>query len=43
MKMKNKNKHFNFRVNEEEYNKIKSKIGKSKLSTSEYLLKTAME
>lgn len=39
----NKNKHFNFRVNEKEYNKIKSKIEKSKLNTSEYLLKTAMD
>ena len=41
-KKQNKNKHFNFRVNENEYNKIKSKIEKSKLNTSEYLLKTAM-
>ena len=41
-KKQNKNKHFNFRVNEKEYNKIKSKIEKSKLNTSEYLLKTAM-
>ena len=39
----NKDKHFNFRVNEKEYNKIKSKIKKSKLNTSEYLLKTAMD
>lgn len=37
-----KNKHFNFRVNEKEYKTIKSKIEKSKLSTSEYLLKSAM-
>lgn len=42
-KKQNKNKHFNFRVNEKEYNKIKSKIEKSKLNTSEYLLKTVME
>ena len=42
-KKQNKNKHFNFRVNEKEYNKIKSKIEKSKLNTSEYLLKTAMD
>ena len=41
-KKQNKNRHFNFRVNEKEYNKIKSKIGKSKLNTSEYLLRTAM-
>lgn len=41
-KKQNKNRHFNFRVNEKEYNKIKSKIEKSKLNTSEYLLKTAM-
>ena len=41
-KKQNKNKHFNFRVNEKEYNKIKSKIEKSELNTSEYLLKTAM-
>ena len=39
----NKNKHFNFRVNEKEYNKIKSKIEKSQLNTSEYLLKIAMD
>ena len=39
----NKDKHSNFRVNEKEYNKIKSKIKKSKLNTSEYLLKTAMD
>ena len=38
----NKNKHFNFRVNEKEYKTIKSKIEKSKLNTSEYLLKSAM-
>ena len=38
----NKNKHFNFRVNEKEYNAIKTKIEKSKLNTSEYLLRTAM-
>ena len=43
MKKENKHKHFNFRVNEKEYNKIKSKIEKSKLNTSEYLLKTAMD
>ena len=46
MKKENKHtkyKHFNFRVNEKEYNKIKSKIKKSKLNTSEYLLKTAMD
>lgn len=42
-KKQNKNKHFNFRVNEKEYNKIKSKIEKSELNTSEYLLKTAMD
>lgn len=42
-KKQNKNRHFNFRVNEKEYNKIKSKIEKSKLNTSEYLLKTAMD
>ena len=42
-KKQNKNKHFNFRVNEKEYNKIKSKIEKSKLNTSEYLLRTAMD
>ena len=41
-KKQNKNRHFNFRVNEKEYNKIKSKIEKSELNTSEYLLKTAM-
>ena len=41
-KKQNKNKHFNFRVNEKEYNNIKSKIEKSKLNTSEYLLKNAM-
>lgn len=39
----NKDKHFNFRVNEKEYSAIKIKIGKSKLNTSEYLLKTAMD
>ena len=38
----NKNKHFNFRVNEKEYNAIKTKIEKSNLNTSEYLLRTAM-
>ena len=43
MKKENKRKHFNFRVNEKEYNKIKSKREKSKLNTSEYLLKTAMD
>ena len=42
-KKQNKNRHFNFRVNEKEYNKIKSKIEKSKLNTSEYLLRTAMK
>ena len=42
-KKQNKNRHFNFRVNEKEYNKIKSKIEKSKLNTSEYLLRTAMD
>ena len=42
-KKQNKNRHFNFRVNEKEYNKIKSRIKKSKLNTSEYLLKTAMD
>ena len=42
-KKQNKNKHFNFKVNEKEYNKIKSKIEKSKLNTSEYLLRTAMD
>ena len=42
-KKQNKNRHFNFRVNEKEYNKIKSKIEKSELNTSEYLLKTAMD
>ena len=41
-KKQNKNRHFNFRVNEKEYNKIKSKIEKSKLNTSEYLLRIAM-
>lgn len=41
-KKQNKNRHFNFRVNEKEYNKIKSKIKNSKLNTSEYLLRTAM-
>ena len=41
-KKQNKNRHFNFRVNEKEYNKIKNKIEKSKLNTSEYLLRTAM-
>lgn len=41
-KKQNKNRHFNFRVNEKEYNKIKSKIENSKLNTSEYLLRTAM-
>ena len=39
----NKNRHFNFRVNEKEYNKIKSKIEKLKLNTSEYLLRTAID
>ena len=29
-KKQNKNRHFNFRVNEKEYNKIKSKIEKVK-------------
>lgn len=46
MKMENKpnkNKHFNFRVNEKEYNVIKTKIEKSKLNTSKYLLRTAMD
>ena len=42
-KKQNKNRHFNFRVNEKEYNKIKSKIEKSKLNTSEYLLKSVMD
>lgn len=42
-KKQNKNRHFNFRVNEKEYNKIKSKIKKSKLNTSEYLLRTSMD
>lgn len=42
-KKQNKNKHFNFRVNEKEYNKIKNKIEKSNLNTSEYLLRTAMK
>lgn len=42
-KKQNKNRHFNFRVNEKEYNKIKSKIEKSKLNTSEYLLRTAID
>ena len=42
-KKQNKNRHFNFRVNEKEYNKIKSKIEKSKLNTSEYLLRTSMD
>ena len=42
-KKQNKNRHFNFRVNEKEYNQIKSKIEKSKLNTSEYLLRTAMD
>ena len=42
-KKQNKNRHFNFRVNEKEYNKIKSQIEKSKLNTSEYLLRTAMK
>ena len=42
-KKQNKNRHFNFRVNEKEYKKIKSKIEKSKLNTSEYLLRTAVE
>ena len=41
-KKQNKNRHFNFRVNEKEYNKIKSKIENSKLNTSEYLLRIAM-
>lgn len=41
-KKQNKNRHFNFRVNEKEYDKIKSQIEKSKLNTSEYLLRTAM-
>lgn len=39
----NKSRHFNFRVNDKEYIKIKSKIQKSKLNTSEYLLRTAMD
>ena len=42
-KKQNKNRHFNFRVNEKEYNKIKSQLEKSKLNTSEYLLRTAMD
>ena len=42
-KKQNKNRHFNFRVNEKEYSKIKSKIEKSNLNTSEYLLRTAMK
>lgn len=42
-KKTNKNRHFNFRVNDKEYSKIKSKIQKSKLNTSEYLLRTAMD
>lgn len=42
-KKQNKNRHFNFRVNEKEYNKIKRQIEKSKLNTSEYLLRTAMD
>lgn len=42
-KKQNKNRHFNFRVNEKEYNQIKSQIEKSKLNTSEYLLRTAMD
>ena len=42
-KKQNKNRHFNFRVNEKEYNKIKSKIENSKLNTSEYLLRTAID
>lgn len=42
-KKQNKNRHFNFRVNEKEYNKIKSQIEKSKLNTSEYLLRSAMD
>ena len=42
-KKQNENRHFNFRVNEKEYNKIKSQIEKSKLNTSEYLLRTAMD
>ena len=42
-KKQNKNRHFNFRVNEKEYNQIKSKIEKSKSNTSEYLLRTAMD
>ena len=42
-KKQNKNRHFNFRVNEKEYNKIKSKIENSKLNTSKYLLRTAID
>ncbi len=43
IKNSSKNKHFNFRVNEQEYEKIKQKIVKSKLSTSQYLLRTSMQ
>lgn len=43
IKNSSKNKHFNFRVNEQEYEKIKQKIVESKLSTSQYLLKSAMQ
>lgn len=42
-KKQNKNRYFNFRVNEKEYSAIKIKIEKSKLNTSEYLLRTAMD
>ena len=42
-KKQNKNRHFNFRVNEKEYNKIKSKIEKSKLNTRDYLFRPAMK
>ena len=38
----NRNKHFNFRVNETEHKKIKANIEKAKLTVSQYLLKTAL-
>ena len=42
-KKQTNNRQLKFRVNDKEYNKIKSKIEKSKLNTSEYLLRTAMD
>ena len=41
-KPNNKTKHFNFRVTEKQYETIKSKIAKSNLNTSQYLLKCTL-